>query len=65
MTDCEHLDHGKNAMITDLEICWHQSRKDANGSAYIPVKDELKGRARDSTMVYSRSERFQHEKFES
>ena len=45
---CEHTDPVKNAMITDLDrFCWHQSRKDwhneeDNGSAYIPIKDDLR-----------------------
>ena len=45
---CEHTDPVKNAMITDLDrFCWHQSQKDwhneeDNGSAYIPIKDDLK-----------------------
>ena len=45
---CQHIDTVKNATITDLDrLWWHQSRKDwhneeDNGSAYIPIKDDLK-----------------------
>ena len=45
----QQLDPSKNAMITDLDRFCFQGKVDV--SAYILIKDVLKGRVRDSTMV--------------
>ena len=68
MTDWECLDPEKNRRdhLSQNLLTLKSERlnnSEAIGSAYIPIKDDLKGRARDSTMVHWRSERFQLEKF--